>query len=125
MAPMSPATAIASIHNKLLLDPYAKALSGTIRWSDAHFGYRLGSNRADLSFDRRDNGFGMPKCRVVDTAFTWDQHVRPLRPWPETVIYEAHVGGMTRTHPEIPGRAGAPSRACRRPTSSITWSSSG
>jgi isoamylase len=88
--------------NKLLIDPYAKALSGPVRWSDAHFGYRVGSNRADLSFDRRDNAFGMPKCRVVDTAFTWDKHIRPYRPWPETVIYEAHVGGMTRAHPDIP-----------------------
>jgi isoamylase len=88
--------------NKLLIDPYAKALSGTIRWTDAHFGYRLGSNRADMSFDRRDNGFGMPKCRVVDTAFTWGEHVRPQRPWSETVIYESHVGGMTKAHPDIP-----------------------
>ena len=88
--------------NKLLIDPYARALSGTIRWTDAHFGYRLGSNRADLSFDRRDNGFGMPKCRVVDSAFTWGQHVRPQRLWAETMIYEAHVGGMTKAHPEIP-----------------------
>ncbi len=88
--------------NKLLVDPYAKALSGTIRWSDAHFGYRVGSNRGDLSFDRRDNAFGMPRCRVVDPAFTWGQHVRPARLWADTVIYEAHVRGMTMLHPEIP-----------------------
>src|SRR5919106_5854598 len=54
-------------HHKLMIDPYAKALSGPFRWSDAHYGYRVGSNRADLSFDRRDNASGMPKCRVVDT----------------------------------------------------------
>ena len=58
-------------HHKLLLDPYAAMLSGSIAWSDAHFGYRVGSARADLSFDRRDNAAGMPKCVVVDTAFTW------------------------------------------------------
>src|SRR5690606_22068212 len=88
--------------NQLLVDPYAKALSRTNRWSDAHFGYRVGSNRGDLSFDRRDNAFGMPRCRVVDPAFTWGQHVRPARLWADTVIYEAHVRGMTMLHPEIP-----------------------
>ena len=60
--------------NKLLLDPYAKALVGHMRWSDAHFGYRIGSPREDLSFDRRDSGPGMPKCRVVDPAFTWGKY---------------------------------------------------
>ncbi|MEO8599427.1 MAG: glycogen debranching enzyme GlgX, partial [bacterium] len=54
--------------NKLLLDPYAKAIVGTIRWSDAQFGYRVGSPQADLSFDRRDSAPGMPKCRVIDSA---------------------------------------------------------
>ena len=54
--------------NKLLLDPYAKALAGRLVWSDAHFGYRTGSARADLSFDRRDNARGMPKAVVIDEA---------------------------------------------------------
>ena len=72
--------------NKLLLDPYAKALHGRIRWSDVHFGYRVGSPREDLSFDRRDNARGMPKCRVVDTAFTWGDDRRPHTPWEETII---------------------------------------
>src|SRR5687768_3195996 len=48
--------------NKLLLDPYAKTLVGGVRWSDAHFGYRVGSPRGDLSFDRRDSAPGTPKC---------------------------------------------------------------
>ena len=87
--------------HKLLLDPYAKAIHGAIRWSDAHFGYRVGSPREDLSLDRRDNARGMPKCRVVDTAFTWDDDRRPHTPWEETIIIELHVRGMTMRHPGI------------------------
>ena len=88
--------------NKLLIDPYAKALVGQIKWSDAHFAYRIGHKREDLAFDRRDNASGMPKCRVVDPAFTWGDDRRPEVPWHETVIYELHVRGMTRLHPLIP-----------------------
>jgi len=88
--------------NKLLLDPYAKAIDGDIKWSDAHFGYRIGQRRDDLSFDRHDNGIGMPKCRVIDPAFTWGDD-RPLRtPWHQTVIYEAHVKGLTELDPGLP-----------------------
>ncbi|MGO8917419.1 MAG: glycogen debranching enzyme GlgX, partial [Stellaceae bacterium] len=93
--------------HKLLLDPYAKAIHGAIRWSDAHFAYRVGSAREDLSFDRRDNARSMPKCRVVDTAFTWDEDHRLHMPWEETIILEAHVRGMTMRHPGIDvGRRG-------------------
>jgi glycogen operon protein len=88
--------------HKLLLDPYAKALTGSISWSDANFGYRVGHARADLSFDRRDSAPGMPKCRVVDPAFTWGDDRRPDIPWHDTVIYELHVKGFTMQHPEIP-----------------------
>jgi len=88
--------------NKLLLDPYAKAVAGTLRWSDAHFGYRVGAPRGDLSFDRRDNARGMPKCVVVDTAFTWGNDAHPRRNWHETIVYEAHVRGFTKRHPEVP-----------------------
>ncbi|MGP9805422.1 glycogen debranching protein GlgX [Paracoccus sp. NSM] len=88
--------------NKLLLDPYALELRGDIRWHDALFGYRIGHGREDLSFDRRDSAFVMPKCVVVDPAVTWGPDLRPNRPWAETVIYEAHVKGMTARHPGIP-----------------------
>jgi isoamylase len=87
--------------NKLLIDPYTKALFGGFRWFDAHFGYRVGSNREDLSFDRRDNARGMPKCRVVDRAFTWGDDRPPRVPWSDIVVYEAHVRGMTMRHPEV------------------------
>jgi glycogen operon protein len=88
-------------HHKLLLDPYAKALSGTLRWSDAHYGYRLGAPRADLSFDRRDNAGGMPKCVLVDTSFTWGDDRPPDVPWMRTVFYETHVRGYTMLHPDV------------------------
>jgi len=89
-------------HHKLLLDPYGKQVQGAIRWSDAHFGYRVGSKLEDLSFDRRDNASGMPKNRVIDSAFTWGADAPPRIPWHETVIYELHVKGFTKCHPDVP-----------------------
>ncbi|HEX5391946.1 MAG TPA: glycogen debranching protein GlgX [Rhodocyclaceae bacterium] len=88
--------------HKLLLDPYAKDIVGAIRWSDAHFGYRIDSRYADLSFDRRDNASGMPRCRIVDTAFTWGDDRPPRTSWHETVICELHVKGYTILHPDVP-----------------------
>ena len=88
--------------NKLLIDPYAKALSGTVQWCDEHFGYRIGDEQKDLSFDTRDNARFMPKCRVVDTAFTWGDDRAPGRQWHETIIYELHVRGFTMQHPDVP-----------------------
>ncbi|WP_173932370.1 glycogen debranching protein GlgX [Chelativorans sp. Marseille-P2723] len=88
--------------HKLLIDPYAKLLLGDLRWHDACFGYRVGSQRQDLSIDRRDSAFVMPKCVVTDTATTWGDDVRPRRRWQETIIYEAHVKGMTALHPDVP-----------------------
>src|SRR5262245_8704194 len=88
--------------HKLLLDPYAKALSGRLIWSDAHFGYRAGSLRADLSFDRRDNARGVPKAVVIDEAFSWGQEKRPRVAWEDTIIYEAHVKGLTRLREDVP-----------------------
>ncbi len=90
--------------NKLLIDPYARVLQGQLSWTDAHFGYRIGSPRQDLSFDRRDNARAMPKCCVVDPAFTWGGDRRSRVPWAETVIYETHVRGLTERHPDLPVR---------------------
>jgi isoamylase len=81
--------------HKLLLDPYARQLSGALRWTDALFGYRLNSPRKDLSFDRRDSALAMPKGIVVDDTFNWGQDQRPSVPWSKTVIYEAHVKGIS------------------------------
>jgi len=88
-------------HHKLLLDPYAKALAGKLRWTDAHYGYRIGSHREDLSFDRRDNASAMPKCVVIESAFTWGEDHRPAVPWTDTVFYEVHVKGFTIQHPRV------------------------
>jgi len=87
---------------KLLFDPYAKAIAGTIDWSETLFGYRIGDAKADLSLDDRDNAGSIPKCVVVDQAFSWggDQLLRT--PWDRTVIYELHVQGFTARHPDVP-----------------------
>jgi isoamylase len=89
-------------HHKLLLDPYGKQVQGAIRWSDSHYGYRVGHKQEDLSFDRRDDAAGMPKNRVIDSAFTWGTDKPPCIPWHETVIYELHVKGFTMCHPDVP-----------------------
>ncbi|MFN2368370.1 MAG: glycogen debranching protein GlgX [Desulfurivibrionaceae bacterium] len=87
---------------KLLIDPYAKALHGSLRWHDSLFGYRLGNPKEDLSYDRRNSAKLMPKCQVIDPAFTWADDRRPGTPWHDTVIYELHVKGFTRQHPQVP-----------------------
>jgi glycogen operon protein len=87
--------------NKLLLDPYAKKTIGTLHWSDALYGYRVGSPREDLSYDRRDSAAAMPKAVVVDGTFNWGDDTAPGHGWGETVIYEAHVKGLTFKHPLV------------------------
>ncbi|HEX9665408.1 MAG TPA: glycogen debranching protein GlgX [Thermodesulfobacteriota bacterium] len=88
--------------SKLLLDPYAKAIAGTVQWSDALFGYAVGHTDADLSFDERDSSLGIPKCVVVDPAFSWGDDSPPRIPWHKTIIYELHVKGYTALHPDVP-----------------------
>lgn len=88
--------------HKLLIDPYAKAIVGATLWSDAHFGYRVGHKREDLSFDRRDSAPGMRKSKVIDPAFTWGDDRPPRIAWHDTIIYELHVKGFTMQHPDIP-----------------------
>jgi isoamylase len=88
--------------NKLLLDPYAKAVAGRLRWSEANFGYKIGARQEDLSFDWRDNALAMPKCQVIDPSFDWEGDQPPDTAWNETIIYEMHVKGFTARHPGIP-----------------------
>jgi isoamylase len=88
--------------HKMLIDPYGKAISGTIKWSDALYGYPIGGTEEDLAADDRDSAAGMPKCVVIDPAFTWGDDRPPKTPWNRTVIYEAHVRGLTILHPEVP-----------------------
>ncbi|MGP3723182.1 glycogen debranching protein GlgX [Cereibacter sphaeroides] len=102
--PYEPQAGLRFNPNKLLIDPYALMLQGEVVWHDAVFGYRMGNARADLSFDRRDSAFVMPKCVVVDPAVTWGPDYPPNIPWAETIIYEAHVKGMTALNAAIPDR---------------------
>ncbi|HZU80383.1 MAG TPA: glycogen debranching protein GlgX, partial [Acidimicrobiales bacterium] len=87
---------------KLLLDPYAKAITGQIPLVDEVFGYRVGDPRLDLSRDERDSAPHMPKCIVIDPAFTWGDDRPPRTAWNHTVIYECHVRGSTILHPGVP-----------------------
>jgi isoamylase len=87
--------------HKLLLDPYAKRIAGMLRWSDALFGYRINSPRGDLSLDRRDSAQSMIKAVVSEDVFDWGDDRPPNIPWAETIIYEAHLRGMTMLRQEI------------------------
>jgi len=100
--PYEPQKGLRFNHHKLLLDPYAKQIAGTLKWSDSHFGYRVGHRQEDLSFDRRDNSLEMLKSMVIDPAFTWGTDRPPLTPWHKSVIYELHVRGFTIKHPGVP-----------------------
>ncbi len=88
--------------NKVVLDPYAKAVGRTILWADEVYGYRIGSPEGDLSFDDRDDAAQAPLATVVDTAYTWGEDRPPRTPWHQTIIYEAHVKGFSKLHPDIP-----------------------
>jgi glycogen operon protein len=88
--------------NKILIDPYARSVGRSVRWDDSMFSYHIGDANADLSFDHRDNAAFCPLADVVDTAFTWGDDHSPRTPWHKTVIYEMHVKGFSRQHPQIP-----------------------
>ena len=88
-------------HHKLLLDPYARRLAGELRSSDALYGYRVNSPRADLSFDRRDSAPGMLKAVVSDDSFNWADDRPPAVPWSDTVIYEVHVRGLSMLRQDL------------------------
>ena len=87
--------------HKLLLDPYARQIAGDLRWHDALYGYKLGSPREDLSFDRRDSAAYMPKAVVTADTFDWAGDRAPRVPWSDTVIYETHVRGFTKRRHDI------------------------
>jgi len=88
--------------NKLLLDPYAREYVGQLKWDHAIFGYTIGAEGDDLTFDERDSAPFVPKCVVVDSSFDWQQNSKPLVPWDRTIIYETHVRGFTKLHPAVP-----------------------
>jgi glycogen operon protein len=86
--------------NKVVLDPYAKAIGRPPIWNDSLFGYKIGSD--DLSFDERDDAAFCPLGATIDMAFTWGDDRPPRTPWHKTLIYEAHVRGLTKLHPDVP-----------------------
>jgi glycogen operon protein len=100
--PYEPAAGHRFNPNKLLIDPYAKQLAGSLTWNPALFGYDLNAPDKDLSFDDRDSQAFVPKCRVIDPAFTWGPERRPKAAWERTILYELHVRGYTMRHPDVP-----------------------
>jgi isoamylase len=88
--------------NKLLIDPYAKAIAGIVEWDDSLFGYEVGNANSDLSFSETNSARFTPKSVVVDQHFDWEGDQPLKKPYHTTIIYEAHVRGFTKTHPAIP-----------------------
>ena len=88
--------------NKLLLDPYARAHAGGLTWDPAVFGYKMETGD-DRTFDHRDSAPFMPKCVVVDPGFDWQaEAARQNVHWDETIVYETHVKGFSKKHPDVP-----------------------
>ncbi|HET6379530.1 MAG TPA: glycogen debranching protein GlgX [candidate division Zixibacteria bacterium] len=85
---------------KLLIDPYAKRVDGSVNWTDRLFGYLMGGDPDEP--DDRDSAPDVPKCVVIDPAFVWGEDRPPKTPWEETLIYEVHVKGFTQRHPDVP-----------------------
>lgn len=88
---------------KLLVDPYAKQLTGHPKWHDALFGYQTGHKDRDLSFDKTDSAPYVPRSIVVDPVYDWGSLERPAHSMENSVIYEAHVKGLTAGRSDIPG----------------------
>jgi isoamylase len=96
-----PRQGLRSNYAKLLLDPYARAISGSVRWGPEVYGYQW-TKHDDLLIDNTDSATAMPKSIVVDSAFDWAEDRRPRTPWHDTLIYETHVRGLTWQHPAVP-----------------------
>src|SRR5579885_1191039 len=88
--------------SKLLVDPYAKCIGRDLQWDDSLFAYTIGDTKEDLSFDTRDSAKFAPLCAVIDDSFNWGGDIRPNTPWHKTIIYEAHVKGLTQLQEGIP-----------------------
>jgi isoamylase len=100
--PYDPASGHRFNPQKLLIDPYARAISGDVKWDDAVYGYPPGSPQEDLGKDERDSAPYVPKCVVVDPAFDWEGVSAPNIPLSQSIIYELHTRGFTKLHPEVP-----------------------
>ena len=100
--PFDPQNGLRFNSNKLLFDPYARAVGRDLKWDDSLFGYLHGDPLGDLSFDDRDSAPFAPLAMVADTAYTWGTDHRLEIPWERTVIYEVHVKGFTKLMPDVP-----------------------
>lgn len=101
--PYEPSSGWRFNQHKLIIDPYAKALTSDVDWHDAVFGYQVGPNPdADLTMDERDDVPYVPRCVVIDGAFDWGNDSAPRTPLHDSIIYELHVKGFTKLHPEVP-----------------------
>lgn len=100
--PYEPERGLRFNKHKALIDPYAKAIAGSIRWDDSMFGYVYGEQKNDVSFDTRDSSSFLPKCVVIDTDYDWEGDQLLRIPWNETIIYETHVKGITNLNPNVP-----------------------
>ena len=98
--PYDPAEGLRCNPSKLLLDPYAKAVNGEIEWGEPLFNYRFDDPESSTNDD--DSAPNMPKAVVTSPFFDWDHDRHPRTPWHESVVYEVHVKGFTKTHPGIP-----------------------
>ncbi len=100
--PYDPQSGMRFNRSKVLIDPYAKSVSGEVRWAEPVFGYKMGGVDPDLKRDDRDSALGVPKCVVTSSHFDWENDRPPLTPLHDSVIYELHVKGFTILHPDIP-----------------------
>ncbi|MBD3289558.1 glycogen debranching protein GlgX [candidate division KSB1 bacterium] len=87
---------------KLLIDPYAKAISGTIEWDDSLFGYDVNHSDEDKSLNKQNSAPYLPKGIVIDPAFDWGEDRPPAIPFHKSIVYEMHIRGFTKQNPEIP-----------------------
>ncbi|KHJ38084.1 glycogen debranching enzyme [Pedobacter glucosidilyticus] len=100
--PYEPANGHRFNPHKLLIDPYAKAIAGTIQWHNALFAYQVGHEDEDFSFSEEDSAPYIPKAVVIDPAFDWEDDKSPNTSMHKSIIYETHVKGFTMQHPDIP-----------------------
>ena len=102
MAHMTPKTAGDLIPNKVLLDPYARAIGRELSWDDSLFGYEKDHKDLDLTYSEADSAAFAPLGAVIEERFEWGDDQHPQIPWDQTIIYETHVKGISMQHPEVP-----------------------
>ena len=99
--PWDPARGLLFNPAKLLVDPYARAIAGSIDWNGPVYGFQT-STPADWLIDPQNDARWKPRGIVLDDSFDWRGDRAPRTPWPDTLIYEAHVKGLTKRHPDVP-----------------------